>query len=122
MLGGVRAAPPTTLRSVLRVAALPLALLASGCGEGAETPRAEPVAAPITEPLAPDPLDGADGLEVRRGDDGRISIAATDRTGRPLAITYENASYLESALPTLARSLTGPQIDALRRIAAEERR
>lgn len=109
------------LRSVAWVAPLVIAVLGGGCGEGAEAPRAEPIAQPTP---APDPprSPNADGLEVRRSEDGRISIAATDRTGRPLAITYEDASYLESALPTLERSLSAPQIDALRRIVREEPR
>lgn len=109
------------LRSIACVGSIVIAAL--GCGDGAAAPREEPLAqrAPAAEPVSPPRGPSADGLEVRRTDDGRISIAATDRTGRPLAITYEDATYLESALPTLERSLSAPQIDALRRVVAEER-
>ena len=108
------------LRSIACVGSIVIAAL--GCGDGAAAPE-EPIAqpAPAAEPVSPPRSPSADGLEVRRTDDGRISIAATDRTGRPLAITYEDATYLESALPTLERSLSAPQIDALRRLVAEER-
>ena len=114
------------LRSIACVGSIvigSIVIAALGCGDGAAAPREEPIAqpAPAAEPVSPPRSPSADGLEVRRTDDGRISIAATDRTGRPLAITYEDATYLESALPTLERSLSAPQIDALRRVVAEER-
>jgi hypothetical protein len=115
MLAEVRAAPRALLLCCI-------AALTTACGEPAPEPTTQPATelATVDEQVARSP--SADGLEIRRSDEGRISIRATDRFGRPLAITYESVDYLESALPTLERSLSGPQIDALRRTVQEERR
>jgi hypothetical protein len=79
------------------------------------------IADPISPPAQPVPTDrrhDLDGIVVTYLADGRITIAGTNRWGRPLDTTYASERYFRDAITVLERSVSPEQAVALQALVA----
>ncbi|HEY3357793.1 MAG TPA: hypothetical protein VGQ83_31365 [Polyangia bacterium] len=81
----------------------------------AAAPASVPAAAAASQPAAGGRVVDAAGLTLEFFADGRVSLKGKDQWGAPIETTYENVKFLRDAMPVLARTVTPPQAEALRK-------